>query len=311
MRLSLWVHTPLVLYYLCRELRRECGYTSELLSLPFLKLRLSRLYEAIDWQACAWHAHGVCMCMRMCVCMCMCVCMACAWRAWRVHDVCMVRGHRCVDGRNAPTAAFTMAILTMADGRGARRCGRPRDCAKGAQPHALSLGRQAVAHVRGVVHAGASLLTMATRLLTMARVRGAVQARAALLPDLLFTMATFTLHLLWQVLRDHQTIYEPPALPSRLQAEFGEMQFEKQPEDTRRHALPPLVGTVREGTQEDGDGWHLPGVGALSASARAPAPAPARESMASEVMALLNRVFGAAPQGGCSGRRSGPDPVAP
>lgn len=113
------------------------------------------------------------------------------------------------------------------------------------------------------------------------------------------------------MLRDHQTIYEPPALPSRLQAEFGEMQFEKQPEDTRRHALPPLVGTVREGTQEDGDGWHLPGVGALSASARAPAPAPARESMASEVMALLNRVFGAAPQGGCSGRRSGPDPVAP
>ena len=57
MRLSLWVHTPLVLYYLCRELRRECGYTSELLSLPLLKLRLSRLYEAIDWQACAWRAH--------------------------------------------------------------------------------------------------------------------------------------------------------------------------------------------------------------------------------------------------------------
>ena len=113
------------------------------------------------------------------------------------------------------------------------------------------------------------------------------------------------------MLRDHQTIYEPPALPSRLQAEFGEMQFEKQPEDTRRHALPPLVGTVREGTQEDCDGWHLPGVGALSTSARAPAPAPARESMALEVMALLHRVFGAAPQGGCSGRRSGPDPVAP
>ena len=49
-RLSLWVHTPLVLYYLFRELRRECGFDPELLSLPFLKLRLSRLYEAIDWQ---------------------------------------------------------------------------------------------------------------------------------------------------------------------------------------------------------------------------------------------------------------------
>ena len=113
------------------------------------------------------------------------------------------------------------------------------------------------------------------------------------------------------MLRDHQTIYEPPALPSRLQAEFGETQFEMQPEDTRRHALPPLVGTVREGTQEDCDGWDLPGVGALSASARAPAPALAPESIASEVMAFLHRVFGAAPQGGCSGRRSGPDPVAP
>ena len=59
------------------------------------------------------------------------------------------------------------------------------------------------------------------------------------------------LRLLWQVLRDHQTIYEPPALPSRLQAEFGETQFEMQPEDTRRHALPPLVGAAREGTQEE------------------------------------------------------------
>lgn len=108
------------------------------------------------------------------------------------------------------------------------------------------------------------------------------------------------LRLLWQVLRDHQTIYEPPALPSRLQAEFGETQFEMQPEDTRRHALPPLVGAAREGTQE--------GSGCDGASARALAPAPA--SMASEVMAFLHRVFGAAPQAGCSGRgRSGPDPV--
>ena len=102
------------------------------------------------------------------------------------------------------------------------------------------------------------------------------------------------------MLRDHQPIYEPPALPSRLQAEFGETQFEMQPEDTRRHALPPLVGAAREGTQE--------GSGCDGASARALAPAPA--SMASEVMAFLHRVFGAAPQAGCSGRgRSGPDPV--
>ena len=59
MRLSLWVHTPLVLYYLCRELRRECGFSTELLSLPSLKLRLSRLYDAIDWQARAPCAHRV------------------------------------------------------------------------------------------------------------------------------------------------------------------------------------------------------------------------------------------------------------
>ena len=49
-RLSLLVHTPLVLYYLFRELRRECGLNPELLSLPFVKLRLDRLYAAIDWQ---------------------------------------------------------------------------------------------------------------------------------------------------------------------------------------------------------------------------------------------------------------------
>ena len=47
--------------------------------------------------------------------------------------------------------------------------------------------------------------------------------------------------------------------------------------------------------QEGGDG----------ASARAPSPAPA--SMASEAMAFLHRVFGAAPQVGCSGRRSAAD----
>lgn len=103
------------------------------------------------------------------------------------------------------------------------------------------------------------------------------------------------------MLRDHQTIYEPPALPSRLQAEFGEPHFGKQPtqpEDARRPARPPLATSATiasEGVQEGCDG----------ASARAPSPAPA--SMASEAMAFLHRVFGAAPQGGCSGRRSGPD----
>ena len=110
--------------------------------------------------------------------------------------------------------------------------------------------------------------------------------------------------LLWlrlprQVLRDHQTIYEPPALPSRLQAEFGEPHYGKQPtqpEDARRPARPPLATIESESiVQEGGDG----------ASARAPSPAPA--SMASEAMAFLHRVFGAAPQVGCSGRRSGPD----
>ena len=77
MRLSLWVHTPLVLYYLCRELRRECGFSTELLSLPSLKLRLSRLYDAIDWQARAPCAHRVRI-----VCawgMVLGVCMGCAW----------------------------------------------------------------------------------------------------------------------------------------------------------------------------------------------------------------------------------------
>lgn len=100
------------------------------------------------------------------------------------------------------------------------------------------------------------------------------------------------------MLRDHQTIYEPPALPSRLQAEFGEPHFEKQPtqpEDARQPARPPLATIASESVQEGYDG----------ASARAPSPAPA--SLASEVMAFLHRVFGAAPQGGCSGRRSGPD----
>ena len=111
--------------------------------------------------------------------------------------------------------------------------------------------------------------------------------------------------LLWlrlprQVLRDHQTIYEPPALPSRLQAEFGEPHFGKQPtqpEDARRPARPPLATIESESmVQEGGDG----------ASARAPSPAPA-SSMASETMAFLHRVFGAAPQVGCSGRRSAAD----
>ena len=110
--------------------------------------------------------------------------------------------------------------------------------------------------------------------------------------------------LLWlrlpcQVLRDHQTIYEPPALPSRLQAEFGEPHFGKQPtqpEDARRPARPPLATIESESiVQEGGDG----------ASARAPSPAPA--SMASEAMAFLHRVFGAGPQVGCSGRRSAAD----
>ena len=102
------------------------------------------------------------------------------------------------------------------------------------------------------------------------------------------------------MLRDHQTIYEPPALPSRLQAEFGEPHFGKQPtqpEDARRPARPPLATIESESVvQEGGDG----------ASARAPSPAPA-SSMASEAMAFLHRVFGAAPQVGCSGRRSAAD----
>ena len=65
-----------MLYYLCRELRRECGYTSELLSLPFLKLRLSRLYDAIDHQACAScvHVHVHVHVHVACACAC-----ACAW----------------------------------------------------------------------------------------------------------------------------------------------------------------------------------------------------------------------------------------
>ena len=68
------------------------------------------------------------------------------------------------------------------------------------------------------------------------------------------------------MLRDHQTIYEPPALPSRLQAEFGEPHFGKQPtqpEDARRPACPPLATSATiasEGVQEGCDG----------ASARAP-----------------------------------------
>ena len=103
------------------------------------------------------------------------------------------------------------------------------------------------------------------------------------------------------MLRDHQTIYEPPALPSRLQAEFGEPHFGKQPtqpEDARRPARPPLATIESESiVQEGGDG----------ASARAPSPAPAPASMASEAMAFLHRVFGAAPQVGCSGRRSAAD----
>ena len=101
------------------------------------------------------------------------------------------------------------------------------------------------------------------------------------------------------MLRDHQTIYEPPALPSRLQAEFGEPHFGKQPtqpEDARRPARPPLATIESESVvQEGGDG----------ASAREPSPAPG--SMASEAMAFLHRVFGAAPQVGCSGRRSAAD----
>ena len=79
MRLSLWVHTPLVLYYLCRELRRECGFSTELLSLPSLKLRLSRLYDAIDWQARAPCAHRV-----------RTVCSSCVHR---VRSVCASRVH--------------------------------------------------------------------------------------------------------------------------------------------------------------------------------------------------------------------------
>ena len=49
-RLSLMLHAPIVLYYIAREAKRECGFEPELLSLPFLQRRLSMLYEAIDWQ---------------------------------------------------------------------------------------------------------------------------------------------------------------------------------------------------------------------------------------------------------------------
>lgn len=49
-RLSLFIHAPIVLFYMLREWRRECGFEPELLSLPFLRHRLTMLYEAVEQQ---------------------------------------------------------------------------------------------------------------------------------------------------------------------------------------------------------------------------------------------------------------------